>query len=136
MIWKVLNRLQDAFDSWRTSRRWSGTICNRRTVGVVVDKLPHSGASVWSAPTLNAPVGKLQFTMVNVAEQNVINKNFAWEQADQSNLIRIHDADDDLIAEYSRSSGAVRWKRAASAVDKNVIERFLADKFGEEVRRG
>ena len=71
-----------------------------------------------------------------VAEQNVINKNFVWEQADQSNLIRIYDTDDDLIAEYSRISGAVRWKRAASAVDKNVIERFLAAQFGEEVRSG
>jgi hypothetical protein len=68
-----------------------------------------------------------------VKEQNVINKHFVWEQADQSNLIRIYDNDDDLIAEYSRSSGAVRWKRAASAVNKNVIERFLAEKFGEGV---
>ena len=73
--------------------------------------------------------------MVNVAEQNVINKNFVWEQADQSNLIRIFDGDDDLIAEYSRSSGAVRWKRAATPVDKSVIEHFLLEKFGEEVSR-
>jgi hypothetical protein len=70
-----------------------------------------------------------------MTDQNVINKNFVWEQADQSNLIRIFDKDDDLIAEYSRSSGAVRWKRAATAIDKNVIERFLEEKFGEEVSR-
>ena len=108
----------------------NGTICNRRTVGVVVDKLRHCGASVSLAP-----VGTLQLTIVKVAEQNVINKNFVWEQADQSNLIRIFDGDDHLIAEYSRSSGAVRWKRATTPVDKSVIERFLGEKFGEEVSR-
>ena len=81
------------------------------------------------------PVDTCRLTIVNVAEQNVINKKFVWEQADQSNLIRIFDSADDLIAEYSRSSGAVRWKRAASAVDKDVIERFLEEKFGEEVRK-
>jgi hypothetical protein len=70
-----------------------------------------------------------------MTDQNVINKNFVWEQADQSNLIRIFDKDDNLIAEYSRSSGAVRWKRAATAIDKNVIERFFEEKFGEEVSR-
>jgi hypothetical protein len=77
--------------------------------------------------------GTHRLTIVNVAEQNVINKHFVWEQADQSNLIRIFDSADALIAEYSRRSGAVRWKRATTSVDKGVIERFLVEKFGEEV---
>jgi hypothetical protein len=94
-----------------------------------------SWTGVRSSLALNAPVGTLQLTIGNVAEQNVINKHFVWEQADQSNLIRIFDRDDHLIAEYSRSSGGVRWKRAASAVDKDVIERFLEEKFGEEIRK-
>jgi hypothetical protein len=65
-----------------------------------------------------------------MADRHDINEKFYWAQAPQANLIRVFDMSGDLLVEYSKSSGALRWQRQTSAEDKSVIDRFLLEEFG------
>lgn len=58
-----------------------------------------------------------------------IDAGFYCEKAKQSGLIRVFNADEDLMVEYSQNTGVVRWQRLAAAPQKAAIEQWLTEQF-------
>ena len=58
-----------------------------------------------------------------------INADFYCEKAKQPGLIKVFNADEYLMVEYSQNTGAVRWQRLAAAPQKAAIERCLTENF-------
>ena len=58
-----------------------------------------------------------------------ISAGFYCEKAKQAGLIRVFNADEYLMVEYSQNTGSVRWQRLAAAPQKAAIERWLTEHF-------
>jgi hypothetical protein len=58
-----------------------------------------------------------------------INASYHCQRAKQEGLILVYNQDEYLMAEYSERTGAMKYQRLVPAPQKDLIERWLGQRF-------